>query len=164
MLNHLRNSFTKGAATFAAFLLGAMLTGAIAQGVILSVQTGVPTGPSITALGNSNDGLYFGTNRVGVAGHLEGGVKLAGSVPVATICGAQPVAGSTDNAGTIVNIGTTTCTLTFGSAYAAAPSCVVLDSNVTHAIGVVISAAAITITGGTAADTYTWLCMAKSGG
>lgn len=165
-LSYFKSSADRAVAGFVGLMLGASLVAAVAQGVILVVQNGGTGGPSIYGIGDPTTGLYFGTGRIGLQGHLESGSKVppAGNVPVASICGAQPVAGSTDMAGSITNIGTTTCTLTFGTAYTVAPSCIVLDGNVTHAIGVVISASAITITGGTAADTYNWICVAKSGG
>lgn len=127
-------------------------------------QNGVPASPGIAGAVDPLAGLYFGTNRVGITGHLESSQK-GGAVPVATICGAQPDAGSSDSAGSITNVGTATCTLTFGVAFAAKPSCVVTDNTTNRATMVAIaSTTALTITGITAADALSWVCVAKSGG
>ena len=128
------------------------------------VQQGTPLTPSISPNTDASTGLYFGVNRAGMTGHIESSQK-GGAVPVASICGAQPDAGSSDAAGSITNVGTTTCTLTFGTAYATKPSCVVTDNTTTRATMVAIaSTTALTITGITAADALSWVCVAKSGG
>jgi len=106
--------------------------------------------------------LYEAPNNTIVNGHLAA-KNPTGLVPVATLCGAQPDAGSSDLAGTITNVGTSTCTITFSAAFTVAPSCIVSDLTANHAITVAISTAAITITGGTAADKYAWHCTAKAG-
>lgn len=126
-------------------------------------QNGTPLAPGVVAI-DPGAGMYFGTNRVGVTGHIESTQK-GGAVPVATICGAQPDAGSSDSAGSITNVGTATCTLTFGVAFAVKPSCLVTDNTTNRATMVAIaSTTALTITGITAADALSWVCVAKSGG
>lgn len=139
---------------------------ALAQSVGLSgqVQQGTPLGPSISSNVDPLAGMYFGVNRSGIAGHLESAQK-GGVVPTATICGAQPDAGSSDSAGSITNVGTTTCTITFGVAFTTKPSCIVTDNTTNRAtMTAVQSTTALTITGITAADALSWVCVAKAGG
>lgn len=144
-----------------------LLTPAFSQNYSLQgvVAPGVPLAPSISWSGDVGSGFYFGgVNRAGITGHLES-AQRGGVVPTATICGAQPDAGSSDSAGSITNVGTTTCTITFGTAYAVKPSCVVSDNTTNRATMVAIaSTTALTITGITAADALSWVCIAKSGG
>lgn len=127
------------------------------------MQNGTPLSPTVTG-SDSLSGAYFSTNRFGITGHLESSQK-GGAVPVATICGAQPDAGSSDAAGSITNVGTTTCTLTFGVAFTTKPSCIVIDNTTNRAtMTAIASTTALTITGITAADALSWVCVAKSGG
>jgi hypothetical protein len=85
--------------------------------------------------------------------------------PVASVCGAAVDAGSSDTAGTITNVGTTTCTITFGTPFTVAPSCVVLDNTAVRAsMTTTVSTTAIVVTAITAADRLSWICMAKAGG
>lgn len=96
-------------------------------------------------------------------GHL-GARNPTGLVPVATLCGAQPDAGSSDATGTITNVGTTTCTITFSVPFTVIPACIVEDyTSGARAMNVVPSISALTITGLTAADRLGWICLAKSG-
>lgn len=132
------------------------------------VQPGTPLVPSISSSVDTTSGAYFGgSNRFGVTGHLESGAK-ATDVPVLSACGGTvaPDAGSTDTAGTATQGGTvTTCTITFGTAFASKPACIVSDLTGTRAsMASVATTTAITITGITAADALAWVCVGKSGG
>lgn len=152
----------------AAASIAAMLAGpASAQFVASPLQNGVPTGPSVTGQ-DQTSGVYFGTGRVGVAKHLESGVPASGDVPVLSSCGGAVAgdAGSTDTAGTVTQGGTvTTCTITFGTAFTAAPACIVSDLTATRAsMASTATTTAITVTGITASDKLAWICIAKSGG
>lgn len=148
-------------------LAGSLMPG-VAQGVIAVLQNGLPTGPSLFGFGDATAGMYFGTGRVGISKHLESGVPISGNVPVISACGGPTAgdAGSTDTAGSVTNGGgVTTCTITFGTAYTAAPSCMVLDNTAVRASMVsTVTTTAITITAITAADKVSWFCVAKSGG
>lgn len=92
----------------------------------------------------------------------------ASSVPVLSACGGAVAgdAGSSDMAGTVTQGGTvTTCTITFGTAFVASPSCVVQDLTTPRAaFAVAITTAALTVTGLTAADKLAWICVGKAGG
>lgn len=128
------------------------------------LQNGTPLNPGVFGAADPAAGLYFGVNRAGITGHLESSQK-GGAVPVATICGAQPDGGSSDTSGTITNVGTTTCTLTFAAPFITKPACVVQDlTGVRAAMASVATTTAITVTGITAADALSWVCVAKSGG
>lgn len=151
---------------FAAALIAA--PSAFGQGMTLPAQNGLPAAPSIFGVGDVNSGLYFGTKRVGITNHLESGNIATSNVPVLSACGGAVAgdAGSTDTAGTVTQGGTvTTCTITFGSAYTAAPTCIVSDLTGTRAsMATAITASAIAVTGITASDKLAWICIAKNGG
>jgi hypothetical protein len=156
------------ALTLALGLIGAFaisLTQPIAQGIIAVVQNGLPNVPSLYGFGDSSSGLYFGTGRTGISKHLE---NAAVTTPVLSACGGTVAgdAGSSDTAGTATQGGTvTTCTVTFGTAYTAAPSCQVIDYTATRAgMAAAVTTTAITITGITASDKIGWFCVAKQGG
>lgn len=107
--------------------------------------------------------FYEDPNNTVINGHI-GAKNPTGLVPVATLCGAQPDAGSSDTAGTITNVGTTTCTLTFSVPFNVIPACIVEDyTSGARAMNVVPSISALTITGLTAADRLGWICVAKAG-
>jgi hypothetical protein len=147
-----------------AFALTGLIGNLAAQGFLGTFQNGTPLSPSVYGIVDATAGLYFGTKRVGISGgaHLE---SAQAAVPVATVCGAQPDAGSTDMAGTITNVGTTTCTITFATVYTAAPSCAWTDNTaVTAAESIAVTTTAITMTAGVAAHKYSWFCVAKQGG
>lgn len=92
----------------------------------------------------------------------------ASSTPVLSACGGATAGdtGSSDMAGTVTQGGTvTTCTITFGTTFVAAPSCIVQDmTGVRASMGTAVTATAIAVTGITAADKLSWLCFAKAGG
>lgn len=146
----------------------ALASPAAAQYVASPLLNGVPTGPSVTGSDTAH-GIYFGTGRVGVSGHLEAGLGT-GQTPAVSTCGtgAALATGSSDTAGKIT-VGTTAanaCTLTFGTAYTTAPFCVV--QNATTGAGA-FSATVTTTTivlGGTLADSSVifYHCTAPSGG
>jgi hypothetical protein len=138
---------------------------AAAQQALPPLQNGTQFGPSVTG-SDTTAGMYFGTNRAGISGHIESGVKASGSVPAVSGCGTGTLAtGSTDAAGTFTATGATGCTLTFGTAYAAAPSCVVTELTVnTAARTTTVSTTALVVASGTSGSTYSYICIAKSGG
>lgn len=88
------------------------------------------------------------------------------SFPVISGCGTGTLAaGSSDMAGTFTATGATGCTLTFGTPYASAPSCTVNELTVnTAARTTAVSTTAIVVASGTSGSTYSYVCMAKSGG
>ena len=139
-----------------------------AQYVASPLQNGVPTGPSVTG-SDTTSGIYFGTNRTGVAGHLEAG-SGTGDTPAVSVCGTSPAlaTGSTDTAGTIT-VGTTAsnaCTLTFGTAYTSAPFCLVQNATTGAAANVyAVSTTAIVWSSALADSTLLhYHCIARSGG
>jgi hypothetical protein len=141
---------------------------ALAQYVASPLQNGVPTGPSVTGA-DTTSGIYFGTNRTGVSGHLESGLGT-GDLPAVSTCGtsAALATGSTDNAGKIT-VGTSAsnaCTLTFGTAYTTAPFCVVQNKTTGAAANVyTISTTAIVWSSALADSSELFYhCIAPSGG
>lgn len=150
----------------AALTLNAPLRHAVAQGVIVPLQNGFATAPSLFGVGDTLSGFYFGTNRAGVAGHLESGLKTANNAPALSTCGTGSLtAGSTDTAGDVTATGATACTLTFGTAFAASPSCVATDYTTAAGLKVLPSTGvSITVSGLTSGDRFSYICVAKSGG
>lgn len=88
------------------------------------------------------------------------------SVPVISACGTGTLAtGSSDMAGEFTATGATGCTLTFGTAYASAPSCTVTEETVNTATRTTtVTATAIVVASGTSGSKYSYTCMAKAGG
>lgn len=152
----------------AAFSPGPARIAAQAQGFIGQFLNGIPTGPSITG-SDILSGYYFGTNRVGFSGHIEAGLKTALGQPALTSCGTTPAlaTGSTDSAGTIT-LGTTAtgCVVTFGTAYTAAPTCLVTwIATPLASQSWTTSTTAITITQtSTTNNVVQYMCIGKSGG
>lgn len=95
--------------------------------------------------------------------------RLAGSatsIPVISACGSGTLAtGSSDMAGTFTATGATGCTLTFGTAYASAPSCTVTELTInTAARTTAVSTTALVVAAGGSGSTYTYVCIGKAGG
>lgn len=156
--------------TALAALLCASALPAMAQGIpAIIIAPGLPTNPTIFPQGDATTGIYSGTNRLGIAGHIESGVKFSGNVPVVTACGTTPtlVVGSTDSAGTII-MGTsaTGCVITFGTAYAVAPSCVVtwIATPLASQSYAVTTTAITTVQTSATNNILDYFCVAKSGG
>lgn len=107
------------------------------------------------------NGVYSET--LDTAGHLRG----TGVAPTLSSCGTSPSISGTDIAGTVtMGTGTpTACTITFSTAYASAPNCVVTwQSNLTT-MQYVITAAHIALTQtATSSNIVNYRCDAQSGG
>lgn len=153
-----------------ALLAGALGSLAYSQGFLGPFRDGIPSGPSIFGTTDSTAGLYFGTNRVGVSGHLESGVKGPAVPPVLSTCGTSPslATGSTDTAGKIT-VGTSAsnaCTLTFGTAYTSAPFCIVQNATTGAGANVYTVIAATIVWSSALADSTVlfYHCFAASGG
>jgi hypothetical protein len=88
------------------------------------------------------------------------------SFPAISGCGTGTLAaGSSDMAGTFTATGATGCTLTFGQAWASAPSCTVNELTVnTAARTTTVSTTALVVASGTSGSTYSYICIGKSGG
>lgn len=151
--------------------VGVLIAGsAFAQGFTQNqLQPGIPTGPSLSSTVDPLAGVYFGVDRLGVAGHLETGART-GNTPALSSCGTSPAlaAGSTDTAGKIT-VGTSAsnaCTLTFGTVYTAAPFCIVQNLTTGAAANVyAVSTTAITFSSALADSTVLmYHCIAASGG
>lgn len=154
----------------AALLSQPSIRDVLAQGFVFNqMLNGTPTGPVVAPIADQTTGLYFGTNRVGVAGHLEAGLKTTGGAPAVTACGTTPTlaTGSTDLAGTIT-MGTTAtgCVLTFGTAFAVAPTCTVTwRATPLASQSYTTSTTALTLTQtSTSNNLADYWCIAKSGG
>lgn len=140
---------------------------ALAQFVASPLQNGTPVGPSVTGQSTAS-GLYFGTNRTGISGHLESG-SGNGDTPTLSSCGTSPTlaTGSTDTAGTVTMGSTATgCVITFGTAYTSAPNCsVTWRATPLASQAYTVSASAITLTQtSTTNNLVDYICTAKSGG
>jgi len=96
---------------------------------------------------------------------FTGNVVANGSaIPVQSSCGTSPsiTAGATDFSGTFaIGSGATTCTLTFATAFSAAPTCVVLNASgaATLVPTYTTSTTALTISTGIASTTYQYVCV-----
>lgn len=142
-----------------------------AQGINLNAQVlpGTPVTPGITGTGDGSAGIYFGTHRTGISGHLESGLGT-GDLPALSSCGTSPAlaTGSTDTAGKIT-VGTSAsaaCTLTFGTAYAVAPFCVYQNMTTGAPANVATVSASAIVWSSVLADStvLTYHCTAASGG
>jgi len=143
------------------------LAQAIGQSLFGQMQTGAPLGPAISPQIEPLTGIYFGTGRTGIARHLEGGNTNANNVPVISACGTGPTlaAGSTDFAGQYTTgTVTTTCTLTFGTAYAAAPTCMQSAQGSATQPTFTTSTTALTNSVDAVTTTYSYICIARQGG
>lgn len=88
------------------------------------------------------------------------------SAPAISACGTGTLAtGSSDSAGEFTATGATGCTLTFGTAYATAPSCVVTEETVNTATRTTtVTTTTLVVASGTSGSKYSYACMAKAGG
>lgn len=88
------------------------------------------------------------------------------SIPVVSACGTGTLTtGSSDMAGEFTATGATGCTLTFGQAYATAPSCSVTEETVnTAARTTTVSNTALVVAAGTSGSKYSYVCVGKAGG
>ena len=156
-------------ATIAAAILALAMGGSYlhSQGFQLSgLPNGSQTNPTISGQ-TVTKGIYFDSKSVGIAGHLKGSMSDSNPTPVLSSCGDTPslLAGSSDIAGKATNGGTaTTCTITFGVAWAAEPVCIVQNMTTgARAVAYSVSTTAITATALTAADVIAWHCIGASG-
>ena len=100
-------------------------------------------------------------NNTLVFGHLAAGASLPPTVAGAS-CGTPVLtAGSTDFVGQFQAKGTSTCALTFGTAYTAAPFCVVVDE--TTASTYTYTRTAITMGTTVSNDFVNYICVATTG-
>jgi hypothetical protein len=106
--------------------------------------------------------LAFAAYNVG----FDGRIIPNGGAPVVSACGTGALStGSTDTAGEVTMTGATGCTLTFSTAFATAPSCVVTEETInTAARTVTVSTASIVIAAAGSGSKVSWMCMAKAGG
>lgn len=168
-MRHIANFLRAITLVFAGALGVAVVAPAVSQGFIGIFQNGLATSPSGYGVGDSTSGFYFGTNRVGVAGHLESGLKTSLGQPALTSCGTTPAltTNSTDTAGTItMGTSATGCVVTFGTAFAAAPACMVTwRATPLMSQSYTTSTTALTLTQtSTSNNLVDYLCVARSGG
>lgn len=141
------------------------ITRVAAQGVIGSFQNGIATAPSVFGQADNLAGLYFGTKKVGVAGHLLSAIG-SGAAPTLGTCGTGAVtANSTDNAGEVTATGATSCAVVFGAAFTSQPFCVATDNTTAAGLKLAYTAATgFTVTGLTSSDAFTYICLGQTGG
>lgn len=154
----------------AAALIACGLGGVLySQGLSLNgMANGSITNPTISGQ-TLFKGIYFNSKGIGFSGHLESGAA-ANTIPALSTCGTSPVlaTGSTDTAG-LITVGTSAsnaCTLTFGTAYTAAPFCVVQNSLTGAAANVYAVSTTAIVWSSALADSSTlfYHCIARSGG
>jgi hypothetical protein len=100
----------------------------------------------------STDRVGIGTSTPDEKLDIEGHVAITGTDPVVSACGTGPAITGADGAGK-VTIGTgvtTSCTVTFATAYTSAPACTITSNDNATTYGASTTAAVLTIT--TAAD------------
>jgi hypothetical protein len=88
------------------------------------------------------------------------------TVPVVSACGTGALAtGSTDTAGEVTMTGATGCTLTFGTAFASAPTCVTTQETInTAATTTTVTATALVIAAAASGNKFSYICVGKLGG
>lgn len=92
-------------------------------------------------------------------------VASSASIPVVSTCSTGALTtGSSDTAGDVTATGATACTITFGTAFVAVPSCVISDYTTAAALKAAVTNTAIVVTGLTSGDRFSWICVAKAGG
>lgn len=151
-----------------AAFLGAVYVGQT-QGQFIVAQNGIPSSPSIRGFTDATNGLYFGTGFTGFTKKIANGCVDTACIPVLSTCGSAPspilATGSNDMSGTYTTGGTaTTCTITFGTAYTAAPTCIVGANGTATQPTYTVSNTAITVSVDIATTVYQYHCIAKSGG
>jgi hypothetical protein len=118
---------------------------------------GLLTFGTATSAGTMTDALLLDAKQHVLVG--------AGAVPTLGTCGTGSVnAASTDFAGTATSTGATSCQINFGTAFANAPFCVAADTTRAATLQVVPATGSVTVSGLTAADVFTWICIGQHGG
>lgn len=124
-----------------AYILRAATSTTAANLIAISTIPATNASDFLLNLSSTSGTLVFGVEN-------NSHVISSGTIPVLSSCGSSPsILGS--DAAFEVTVGATTsgCTITFGSAYAVAPACVVTDqtTSVVNALGYTISATAISL-------------------
>ncbi len=107
----------------------------------------------------NTDGQFRTTNNAQTFGTQ---INNGTAAPTATTCGTGSVSAHSSNTqGELVATGATTCTLTFGAgAWTNTPFCVFTEETTAGAFRISASStAAITITGFTSGDSFTYICL-----
>lgn len=158
-----------GLLAFGGFASGVLPALAQSIGSIFIAQNGLPNAPSVYGAGSNTSGLYFTTTGAGFSRHVLGGSTATNNLPVVSTCGtgAALVAGSTDHAGKIT-VGTTAsnaCTLTFGTTYGTAPTCIVQNLTTGAAANVYAVSATAIVWSSALADSTTlhYICVGIGG-
>ena len=120
-----------------------------------------------TVMTIKNDGnVGIGTStlasdsRVEVAGHLN----FEGTAPTVSACGASPSIVGTDNAGKVTTgSGIVSCTLTFATAWANAPACVMNDETVANLLTGASTTTTLVISSGSdiGSDVISYICIGR---
>ncbi|MDP3768199.1 MAG: hypothetical protein Q8S13_09300 [Dehalococcoidia bacterium] len=141
-----------------------------AQGGAFSILTANSGAPSFSATPRIGTSLGVGAAVVSdsvllVAGHIHS----TSTTPTVGTCGTSPsLTSGTDVAGTVLtgSTGVTQCTLTFGTAWATAPECVVAsDGNISPTVTSVNSISTTTLvavfSGSITAGSWHYICIGK---
>lgn len=138
---------------------------AVAQSVgqlFQNMQAGAGRAPSIKTRTGSGGVFFPSAVSVGLAGHVHGGNASTANLPVLSSCGTSPAlaTGSNDFVGRLTTgSGATTCTITFGTTYGAAPSCHLSAEGTATQPTYTTSATAITVSVDIASTVYNYLCV-----
>lgn len=147
-------------AAFALFMASALPAPAQPIG---SFADGAPLAPAVHGQSGPLNGVYFGSNFIGLGTHVVG----FGTAPALTTCGTSPVAntGNTDTAGTITTgSAATTCTITFNVPFNNAPACTLQAQGNATQPTYTVSGTAITVSVDVASTVYSYMCIGKQGG
>lgn len=136
-----------------------VLSAAILFGLSAAVMA---TMPAVDDLWNQN-GFYIGRMGTKIVSNLG-----SSTAPATSSCGTSTVSGSDSAFIVTITAGTpSACTITFGTAYATAPSCVITDQ--TTALGTVSKVATTTTTaiatinaGNYGTDVLSFICIGRT--
>lgn len=168
-MNRIRTSILAAALAFGVGAISQLpaVKVAIAQGFDFVARDGNSNGPSVRGQSSISTGLYFNAKGVGFTRHLMGGAAVTANLPVLTSCGTSPAISGNDASG-VVTMGTsaTGCVITFGTAYTAAPTCLVVwQGTPLAAQNYTVSASAITtVQTSTSNNKISYFCIGNADG
>jgi hypothetical protein len=151
-MNRIRDVLLGGVSGIALALAGA----AYAQNIVSSVQLSQDPRGSVGFDASNNMFLLKGQ-------HLGSNTAAGGKAPSLTTCGTAPTITGTDFAFTLTTGSTgTSCIVTFGAAFGAAPICVITANGTATQPTYTTTAASVTLSVDIASTVYQGICIAPS--